>query len=148
MQSNLSIAFLPNTQQLNLFPDMIFYRIMTRAILGKFISRKSNDKLSWKCKKAYMWCVLQLGTICLIIYHKNTLVKVAAWSAVSSKQRFLPKWWKLFQIHKKYISRLFCFSQVSWKQEYFQIYGFNKRWKFLIWVPLNIQRKKEKQWSL
>ena len=61
--------FLSIIKQLNLFQDITFtdiHRTMTRIILEKFISRKSNDKVSWKCKKAHMWCVLQFGTICPI----------------------------------------------------------------------------------
>ena len=51
------MAFWFITQQLHLFPDMRFHRIMTRTILGKFISRKPNDKVSWKYKKStYVVC--------------------------------------------------------------------------------------------
>ena len=43
MQSNGSIAFL---FQIDLFQDMTFHRMITRAIVGKSISRESNDKVS------------------------------------------------------------------------------------------------------
>ena len=70
---------------------------MTRAILEKFIFRKSSDEISRKCKKARMWCVLQFGTICPIIKHKNNcggtliLVKVAGGSATSLKLALFPR---------------------------------------------------------
>ena len=69
MQSNCSIAFWSITQQLNLFLHMIFYIIITRTILGKFNSRKSHNKVSWKWKKkkkhthTHLWCILQFETI-------------------------------------------------------------------------------------
>ena len=37
---------------------MGFHRIMTRTILGKLISRKSNDKVSRKCKKPHIGCAI------------------------------------------------------------------------------------------
>ena len=42
---NWSIAFWLITQEINLFPDMTFDRMMTRTIMGKLIFRKSNDKV-------------------------------------------------------------------------------------------------------
>ena len=76
MESNLSMAFWSITQQLNHVPDMASHKIMTRTVLRKLISRKSNDKVSWKCKKAHMWCVLQFGTISPIIKQKKRPVEV------------------------------------------------------------------------
>ena len=76
MESNLSMAFWSITQQLNHVPDMASHKIMTRTVLRKLISRKSNDKVSWKCKIAHMWCVLQFGTISPIIKQKKRPVEV------------------------------------------------------------------------
>ena len=57
MQSKWSIAFSSITQQLKLFPDMMFHRIITRTILRRLISIKSQKKFSWKCKKStYVVC--------------------------------------------------------------------------------------------
>ena len=49
---------------------MIFPKMMTWTILGKFISRKSNDKVSWKCKKALAWCVMQFWVFSLTLNQK------------------------------------------------------------------------------
>ena len=115
MQSNWSMAFYSTTQQINFFPDVNFYRIVTKTILRKFISRKSNDKVSWKCKKSHMWCVLQFGNICLFIKHKSIwggtliLVKVAEWSAAFLELTLLPKWYKCPKSKTRYIFRLIQF---------------------------------------
>ena len=71
-----------------------------------------------KCQKAHS--VLQFGTICLIIKHKNTcagtliFVKFPGWSASSLKLTFLPKC-TLPQIQNKthFQVDLVCFSQAS-----------------------------------
>ena len=136
-QSN-SWSFLIHKTQLNLFPDMTFHRIPTRAILGKFIFR--NNNISTKCKNTNVTC-LQFGTIwnkvlknenlwkktflknwsCPIgpiIKYKNNwegtliLVKVAGWSAASLELTLLPKWCKLWRIQDKthFQVVLLCFS--------------------------------------
>ena len=48
-------------------------------------------KFPENAKKTHTWCILQLGTICRIIKHKNIcggtliLVEAAEWSAASLK---------------------------------------------------------------
>ena len=54
-----------------LFLEMTFHRMMTRTIFSKFIFRKSNHKVSWKCKGALTWYFMQFWTICLILNQKH-----------------------------------------------------------------------------
>ena len=132
------MVFLSITKQLNLLQDMKFtdiHRIMTRIILEKFISRKSNDKISWKCKKHICGVFCSLGPYALL-QDKNTcggtsiLMKVARWSATSCNC-IHPKWCKLSQIQNKahFLVVWVCFSQISRKLDNFQICSFNRRWK-------------------
>ena len=125
-------------KQLTFCPDMIFHRIMTRAVLGKFISRKSNDKVFWKCKRKHICGVFcNLGLSVLLWNIKNTcrstliLVNVTGRSTASLKLIILLKWCKLSQIQNKTYFQvvLVCFSEVSWKLNYFLICSFNRRWK-------------------
>ena len=73
---------------------MTFHRIMTRTILQSWENSFPENlmiKFPENAKKAYMWCILQFGTICPIIRHKiiceetSILVKVTGWSAASLK---------------------------------------------------------------
>ena len=118
MQFNCYIAFWSITQPLNLFPVRTIQRIMTRTTFGNFISKKSNDKVSWKCKKR-MWCVLQFATINLIIKYKTHVKKnlygpfFDGWSSTAwrlqshykkevyflplSSQKFLALFWKTLE---------------------------------------------------
>ena len=132
------------TQQLNLYPIMTFYRIMPRTILEKLISRKSDDKVSWKCKKVYMWYVMQFRTILSIIKHKkicrDTLISVylVGKSGTSLKLTLFTNSCKLFKIQNKayFYVVLVCFYRVSWKLKNFQICSFNRRQKHHYIAPI------------
>ena len=97
--------------------------MLNRTILGKFISRKFNDKVFW--------------TICLIINQKQL------WKSVKSskgcrlicsftKTNTLPQ---MMQIIPNPSQRTFSrclglFFQVPWKFRYFQTFSFRRRWKY------------------
>ena len=105
-----------------LSPNMNFHRITTRTILRTLISRKSNDKVSWKCKKADIWCVLQFGTIYPIIKHKSTcggtliLKKVGECSAAFLKHSS-PNDANYPKSKTRQIFMLFCYL-IFWKLEH------------------------------
>ena len=74
------------------------------------------------------------------------LVKVAEWSAASVKLSLHNKWLKLSQIKNKahFQVAVVCFSQVSWKLEYFLIFSFDRRWKqhlYFHFTPIPAQPK-------
>ena len=110
---------------------------------GKFISRKSYDRVSWKCRKAYMCCVLQFGTNCLITKNKNTCGKRINFSegcrvacnfskSNTPLQMFLT--FLMMQIvpnpkQGTFLGCFVCFSKVPWKLEYFHVWSFYRRWK-------------------
>ena len=175
MQSNWSTVFWSITQQINLFPDMPLQRIITRTNLEKLVSRKSNDKVSWKFEKAHVLCILQFGIICHIINHKNTCGSTLIFEKVVDSFLKTNTASQIIQIVSNLKQDTFsgCFNlfpQVSCKLKYFQICIFNERWKHhyyfyltpipespnipyffntcLILASPKIQRKKEKQWSL
>ena len=57
------------------------------------------------------------------------LLKVGGWSAASFNLTVHRKWWKLSKLQNKaqFQVALVCFSHVSWKLEYFQIFSFHRR---------------------
>ena len=83
---------------------MIFNRMMTRTILKKVFSRKSNDKVYLNTKNTnmyfnmwYMWGIFRFWTC----GDPLVLLKVTGWSAASLKLTFHPKLCKLSKIQIK-----------------------------------------------
>ena len=138
MQYNWSSVFWFITQQLNLFSDMGFHRIMTRTILGKLISRKSNDKVSRKCKKPHIGCAIwdhlscELKCLFFLLYFSfytifgdtATLERSPSITPYGKFGRFVFLFWLL---HMQKIHVILLFHQ--------EIYVLNKSCNLIGWKP-------------